>query len=99
MVGNAKPDRLVHGVGYAGFNPQRVTVARGQTFETRDAGVTVPGAQAQRIEMVDAVRDAEPLHQGCETDAARYDEDRRSPSGQWLISFACLPAFNGLVEV
>ena len=38
--------------------------------------MTVPGAKAKGIEMVDAVRDAEPLHQGLEPDAAGQDEDQ-----------------------
>ncbi len=54
----------------------RQFVTLGQSFETRDAGVTVPGAEAEGIEVVDAVGDAEPLHQGLEPDAAGQDEDQ-----------------------
>ena len=81
MVGNAEPDRFVHGVGYAGLNLQRVALARSQTFEARDAHLTVPGAQTQGIKIVDAVWDAESLYQRCETDAAGYDEHRRAGVG------------------
>ena len=54
----------------------RQFVTLGQSFETRDAGVTVPGSKAKGIEMVDAVGDAEPLHQRFEPDAAGHDEDQ-----------------------
>ena len=74
MVGDAGPERVVHGLCHTMLYRQFVTFR--QTFETRDTGVTVPGSQAQGIEMVDAVRDAEPLHQGFEPDAAGNDEDQ-----------------------
>ena len=41
MVGNARPERVVHGICHAMLDRQFVTL--GQSFETRDAGVTVPG--------------------------------------------------------
>ncbi len=74
MVGNARPERVVHGICHAMLNRQFVTL--GQSLETRDAGVTVPGSKTKGIEVVDAVGDAEPLHQGLEPDAAGQDEDQ-----------------------
>ena len=43
MVGDAGPERVVHGLCHTMLYRQFVTFR--QTFETRDTGVTVPGAR------------------------------------------------------
>ena len=88
MVGNARPERVVHGICHARLDWQFMTL--GQSLEARDAGVTVPGSQAKGIEMVDAVGDAEPLHQGLEPDAAGQDEDQGA--GVELLNDLAKPA-------